>query len=385
MQHRHDGRVLGVVLGIRFHIRCVDRTAHRIHLQFNHAVGLQRDSGIQYRVVAQHVAALQGDDGLLERRFQRGRHLKVHFLGLQVNTGPVDLGFGGLAVRYLHPSVRLGQVCHHAVLRVMDILEVHVRADASFVQTHLAQVAQTNLGLGCSRCLTAQSHALGQERFEVRNTGIDVGLEIQEHVRLDIADGAFGFQTAVPQLRLCLMQGHYRHLRVAVRTFCGGVQGNRTFQLIGRNRLGEPLRHKGQQGLDVPGVGCQAHVHVDGVVQRHLAFSAQVQIVDCQPGTVQCKVHRVEVHRHRGNQFDMQTVSISLAFESGTYVLCVQGDEHVVPTGCFGTQVGCTDGCLNRVLVVHERDGVRLQVQAVHGQLIERQRESGRVLFGCIR
>ena len=81
----------------------------------------------------------------------------------------------------------------------------------------------------------------------------------------------------------------------------------------------------------------------------------------------------------------MQAVRVLLVFECCAYILCIEFDQHVVPTLRSCRQFGESEGGLNGVFGIHERDRTCLYTQAVHTQCIKRQGEGGSVLFHRVR
>ena len=99
-----DG-VFTVVLGVGCHLRCIKRTTHRVHLHFQRTLALQSHRGIQHRIVAQHFTCLELDSRRFEFCYKRCGHRKVEFVGCQVNTRPVEFGFGGRGIRDMYRRV----------------------------------------------------------------------------------------------------------------------------------------------------------------------------------------------------------------------------------------------------------------------------------------
>ena len=120
-------------------------------------------------------------------------------------------------------------------------------------------------------------------------------------------------------------------------------------------------------------------MHVDG------SFQTQGKIIYCQTGSIKRKMHGVQIHGQRRDEFNMQTIRIGLALQRSTYVLRIQREQHVVPTLSFRRQFSSAKRCRDSVLVVHKSDVVSLQPQPVHAQSVERKRERRGVRFGGVR
>ena len=281
------GRVLGVVLRVRAHLGRVYCASHGVHLYDQRSFALESHGGINHRIVGQHIACLQLNGGFLECGFERHRHFKVHFIGFEVYTRPVNLFPRGFAVRNLYSSVRLRQVCHHRIHRKMDAVQVQIRTDLAFVQLHLSQVAQAYFGFRFAFGTTIQRYLFRQEISEVRQIGIEIELQVQQHVAQQVIHLTFGthlrlfgfgcqsvdchvgclslievehgvgIQFHVPQrvrqrfitsfavfeLQLC---GDERHGVFAVRAFGSGVQLHLAIHIQVFETLRELLRHQSQ-------------------------------------------------------------------------------------------------------------------------------------------
>ena len=214
------------------------------------------------------------------------------------------------------------------------------------MQPHLRQVTQAYLRVRLTLCMTVQRHGLGQEIRKVRQVRIEVHLQIQKHVAHQVVHLAFRAEACLFGLRCQLVDRHVghlafvevehrvcvqlevtqrirqglvstltvfefdvgsdeRHLRVAERTACRSIQRYYTIDIEVFETTREGFRYQRQQRFDLPFAGSEFDVHVDSVAYRHLSFHAHLKIIDCQTGTVEGEMHRLEVHRHRSNKFEM--------------------------------------------------------------------------------
>ena len=179
LRYGHDGRVLGVILGIQLQLRCIDRATHRIHLHLHRTLALQPYGSIENGIFGQHITCLQLDRRGFERSFQRRRHLEIHFVGRQVDPRPVNLRFGRFGVRQLDRSMGLRQIGYHRIHRIMNLLQVQIGIDSTLLQPHRGQVVQTDLRFRCTLGFAVQRHGFRQEIRKVRQVGIEVQRQIK--------------------------------------------------------------------------------------------------------------------------------------------------------------------------------------------------------------
>ena len=124
-------------------------------------------------------------------------------------------------------------------------------------------------------------------------------MQVEQHIALDVTDDTFCLQLRFPEMCLCGMERQNGHLVIAVSTLSRGIQHDIALQVIGFDRLHERFRHKRHDGLDIPGVGRQTKVHIDGVAKRYVTFHIQTEFIDLQLQVIQRKMHGVKVHGKR--------------------------------------------------------------------------------------
>ena len=206
---------------------------------------------------------------------------------------PVDLRFGGSWVRQLDRSMGPGQIGYHRIHRIMDILQVEVGRYLTFLQPHSGQVSETDSGLGCTFGATGEVHLLRQEVRKVRQVGIEVQRQIEQHIAHEVfysavssKFGVFGFCRQPVNLhvgylsfgkpyvcvgiQLHIAQGirqrfvrsfsvfqrqmrlHARHLGFGYESLYDRLQFGFSVHIEVAERLGEFLRHKRHERLDLP-------------------------------------------------------------------------------------------------------------------------------------
>ena len=221
--------------------------------------------------------------------------------------------------------------------------------------------------------MSFQLHRVRQEIREVGQVGLELHLQIQQHVAQQIVDLTFGAHLTLfglggqltdrhigltafieVQCRLSIQrqvtQGirqrfvrtltvfelhlrlNERHRVFAVCTLGGRIQLDRTVHIDILQPGGELSRHERQERCDLPFAGFQFRIHIDSIAYRHIAFYAHLEIIDRQPGSVERKMHRIEVHRHRCDQLYMQAVGVCLVLDRSAYIPGIQSNEHVVPS-----------------------------------------------------
>ena len=308
----------------------------------------------------------------------------------------------------------------------MDVGEREVCVGTPALQAHICQVCQADVGLQLAFCPSVKLHRFGQEIREVRQVGIEVQRQVEAHIAQQVMDLSFrrksrlfGFRREVVEhdrrvltlvevecgisvefevtkfVRKRLIGSfavferqvgiHQRHLGVVIDTFGGSVQLEQTIHVDVRERRSELSRHKRQERFDLPFACLQRYIQEDVILHIHRTFEAQREVIDREISTVEGKMHRVQVHRQRCDDFEVQTVGVGITLKRRTDVMGVEFDEHIIPTLRFGTQLRFAKRGGDGIFVIHKRDIVGVQAETVHAQGVERQREGRRVFCGGIR
>ena len=94
----------------------------------------------------------------------------------------------------------------------MDVFEVEVSRDLSFLQTHFREVFETDLRVHLSFRAAVKGHFFGQEVRKVRQVGIQVQRQIQQHISQQVIHFSGSGKFAIFGLGRQFVDDYLRHL-----------------------------------------------------------------------------------------------------------------------------------------------------------------------------